>query len=178
MSIKHKSIRFVLLACSALLVPVCSLAQEAEPTPRLPDGRPDLSGVWNGGGGIRGLKPGEEMIMTPWAQAIFDYRTDPSGNAANEDPNLHCLPSGVPRMSPYPWRIVQTPTHGPETHIFILFEGNIHSYRQIFMDGRELEADPLPTWMGFSVGRWDGDTLVVEIRDDRLLDIGRKLRAL
>ena len=162
MSRKHNSIRLVLLACSALMVPVCSLAQDAEPTPRLPDGRPDLSGVWNGGGGIRGLKPGEEMIMTTWAQAIFDYRTDPSGNAANEDPNLHCLPSGVPRMSPYPWRVVQTPTHRPETHIFILFEANIHSYRQIFMDGRPHAEDPNPSWYGDSIGWWEGDTLVVD----------------
>ena len=159
MSRKQNSIRLVLVACSALMVPVCSLAQEAEPTPRLPDGRPDLSGVWNGGGGIRGLKPGEEMIMTPWAQAIFDYRTDPDGNAANADPNLHCLPSGVPRMSPYPWRIVQTPTHRLETHIFILFEGNIHSYRQIFMDGRPHAEDPNPSWYGDSIGWWEGDTL-------------------
>jgi hypothetical protein len=73
-----------------------------------------------------------------------------------------CLPSGVPRMSPYPWRIVQTPTHTDETHIFILFEGNIHSYRQIFMDGRPHLEDPDPTWYGDSIGRWEGDTLVVD----------------
>ena len=134
----------------------------AAASPRLPDGRPDFSGLWNGGGGIGRLAPGEEMIMTPWAQEIFDYRQDPNQNAANEDPNLYCLPSGVPRMSPYPWRMVQTPTHGPETHIFILFEGNIHSYRQIFMDGRNHPEDPNPTWFGHSIGTWEGDTLVVD----------------
>jgi hypothetical protein len=137
-------------------------AEDAPPAPRLPDGRPDLSGVWNGGGGIGRLAPGEEIVMTPWAQEIFDDRNDPAGNAANEDPNLHCLPSGVPRMSPYPWRMVQTPTHGMETHIFMLFEGNIHSYRQIFMDGRPHPEDPDPTWYGHSVGRWEGDTLAVD----------------
>lgn len=158
------NIRDICLAIvvGALLAPRWSMAQDSEPVPRYPNGRPDLSGLWMGGGGIRGLKPGEEMLMTPWAQAIFDYRTDPTGNAANEDPNLLCLPSGVPRMSPYPWRIVQTPTHGPETHIFILFEGNIHSYRQIFMDGRPHLEDPNPSWYGDSIGRWDGDTLVVD----------------
>jgi hypothetical protein len=135
---------------------------DAPPAPSLPDGRPDLSGLWNGGGGIGRLAPGEEMVMTSWAQEIFDYRQDPDGNAANEDPNLYCLPSGVPRMSPYPWRMLQTPTHGPETHIFILFEGNIHSYRQIFMDGRDHPEDPDPTWFGHSIGRWEGDTLVVD----------------
>ena len=154
--------RPALLLGAVLLCTVGSIAQSAEPTPRYPNGHPDLSGVWNGGGGIRGLKPGDEMIMTPWAQAIFDHRTDPAGNAANEDPNLSCLPSGVPRMSPYPWRFVQTPTSGPETHIFILFEGNIHSYRQIFMDGRPHLVDPDPTWYGDSIGRWEGDTLVVD----------------
>ena len=135
---------------------------DAAPAPRLPDGRPDLSGLWNGGGGIGNLAPGEEMVMTPWAQEIFDYRQDPNQDAANEDPNLYCLPSGVPRMSPYPWRMIQTPTHGPETHIFIIFEGNIHSYRQIFMDGRDHPEDPDPTWYGHSIGRWEGDTLVID----------------
>ena len=63
----------------------------------------------------------------------------------------------MPRIAPYPWRIVQTPTH-----IFFLFEGNIHSYRQIFMDGRQHPADPDPTWYGHSVGRCEGDTLVID----------------
>ena len=57
----------------------------------------------------------------------------------------------MPRIAPYPWRIVQTPTH-----MFFLFEGNIHSYRQIFMDGRKHPADPDPTWYGHSIGRWEG----------------------
>jgi hypothetical protein len=63
----------------------------------------------------------------------------------------------VPRIAPYPWRIVETPTH-----IFFLFEANIHSYRQIFMDGRPHPRDLDPTWYGHSVGRWEGDTLVVD----------------
>ena len=63
----------------------------------------------------------------------------------------------MPRIAPYPWRIVQTPTH-----IFFLFEANIHSYRQIFMDGRKHPADPARPWYGHSIGRWEGDTLVVD----------------
>jgi len=63
----------------------------------------------------------------------------------------------VPRIAPYPWRIVQTPTH-----IFFLFEGNIHSYRQIFLDGRKHPADPDPTWYGHSIGRFDENTLIVD----------------
>jgi len=154
--LKHQAV--ILAAC--LLLP--GLGSAADAALRLPDGRPDFSGLWLGGGGIRGIKLGDEMIMTPWAREIYDYRTDPDGNAANEDPNLMCLPSGVPRMSPYPWRIVQTPMNPDESHIFILFEGNIHSYRQIFMDGRAHTENPDPTWYGESIGWYEGDTLVVD----------------
>jgi hypothetical protein len=133
-------------------------AAPAPPAPRLPNGHPDLSGVWNGGGGIaaRNLKPGDQILLTPEAQKIMDARL------SKDDPEANCLPTGVPRMNPYPWRIIQTPTHKPETHIFIMFEGNIHSYRQIFMDGRPHPEDPDPTWYGHSIGHWEGDTLVVD----------------
>ncbi len=124
------------------------------PTPRLPDGHPDLSGVWRGGGPIedlaQGLAPGESIPLLPAAKALMDKRQ------AKDDPEANCLPTGIPRIAPYPWRIVQTPTH-----IFFLFEGNIHSYRQIFMNGKH-PADPDPTWYGHSIGTWDGDTLVVD----------------
>ena len=75
---------------------------------------------------------------------------------SKDDPEANCLPTGVPRIAPYPWRIVQTPTH-----VFFLFEGNIHSYRQIFMNGTH-PADPDPSWYGHSTAKWDGDTLVVD----------------
>jgi hypothetical protein len=124
------------------------------PTPRLPDGHPDLSGVWNGGGPVgdlaQGLAPGETIPLLPAAKAIMDKRQ------SKDDPEANCLPTGIPRIAPYPWRIVQTPTH-----VFFLFEGNIHSYRQIFMDGKH-PADPDPSWYGHSIGSWDGDTLVVD----------------
>jgi len=81
---------------------------------------------------------------------------------AADDPEARCLPTGVPRVAPYPWRILQTPTYGKATHLFFLFEGNIHSYRQIFMDGRAHPDDLEPTWYGHSVGHWEGDTLVIE----------------
>jgi len=124
------------------------------PVPRLPDGHPDLSGVWQGGGPVgdiaQGLAKGETIPILPAAKAIMDKRQ------SNQDPEANCLPTGIPRIAPYPWRIVQTPTH-----IFFLFEGNIHSYRQIFMNGKH-PADPDPTWYGNSIGHWDGDTLVVD----------------
>jgi hypothetical protein len=65
-------------------------------------------------------------------------------------------------FAPYPWRIIQHPTHRKPTHIFFLFEGNIHSYRQIFTDGRKHPADLDPTWYGHSIGWWEGDTLVID----------------
>ena len=130
------------------------------PPPKLPDGTPDLSGVWVGSGPIgdisSGLVPGEELVLLPAAKAIMDSRM------AADDPEALCLPTGVPRIAPYPWRIVQTPAYGKATHLFFLYEGNIHSFRQIFMDGREHPDDLEPTWYGHSVGHWEGDTLVIE----------------
>jgi hypothetical protein len=133
-----------------------------QPVPRLPNGRPDFSGVWSGGGPIgdirEGLMAGEEMILLPSAQAILDSRL------SAEDPEANCLPTGVPRIAPYPWRVVQAPASGEATHLYFLFEGNIHSFRQIFLDGRDhpppRELDP--TWYGHSIGHWEGDTLVVD----------------
>jgi hypothetical protein len=126
------------------------------PAPHFKDGTPDLGGVWIGGGSssgdiTKGLKPGEEVIMLPSAQKIYKERL------AKDDPEALCLPFGVPRSAPYPLRILQTPTH-----YFIVYEGNIHSFRQIFMDGRKHPADPNPTWYGHSIGHWEGETLVVD----------------
>jgi hypothetical protein len=125
------------------------------PAPRLPNGQVDLSGVWQGGGPVGniadGLAKGETLPIRPEYQKIMESRN------AKDDPEANCLPTGVPRRDPYPWRILQTPTH-----TFLLFEGNIHSYRQIFMDGRKHPADLDPTWYGHSIGRWEGDALVVD----------------
>jgi hypothetical protein len=130
------------------------------PPPRLPDGTPDFSGVWVGSGPIgdirSGLLPGEEVVLLPAAEALMKSRM------AADDPEALCLPTGVPRIAPYPWRIVQAPAFGKATHLFFLFEGNIHSYRQIFMDGREHPDDLEATWYGHSVGHFEGDTLVIE----------------
>jgi hypothetical protein len=130
------------------------------PTPRLPSGKPDFSGVWVGGGPVgdirEGLLAGEEIKLKPEAERLMKSRM------AADDPEALCLPTGVPRVAPYPWRIVQTPAVGEPTHLYFLFEGNIHSFRQIFMDGRSHPEDLELTWYGHSIGRWDGDTLVIE----------------
>src|SRR5439155_11568160 len=145
-------------AVALLLLLLQTSAAAPKAAPRLPNGHPDLSGVWYGGGGIaaRSLKPGDTIQLLPEAKKIMDARQ------SKDDPEANCLPGGVPRMNPYPWRMIQTPTHQAESHIFILFEGNIHSYRQIFMDGRKHPEDPDPAWYGHSVGKWEGDTLVVD----------------
>ena len=126
------------------------------PTPRLADGKPDFSGVWRPdnvfvGDISRGLKPGDQILMHPEAEKLMKSRR------AGDDPEANCLPTGIPRQAPYPWTIVQAPGR-----LVFLFEGNIHSYRQIFMDGRKHPEDPDPTWYGHSVGHWEGDTLVID----------------
>ena len=130
--------------------------------PRLPDGTVDLSGVWQGGGPAEdlerqgGLKPGEIPLL-PSAKKLMDSRQ------SKDDPEANCLPTGVPRVAgSFPWRFVQYPTHKSATHIFLLYEGNIHSYRQIFMDGRKHPENLDPTWYGHSIGWWEGDTLVID----------------
>jgi hypothetical protein len=148
----------------SLLISSFTLAQQPDSTaaPRLPSGTPDFNGLWSGGGPIGdiagGLMPGEAMVLTE------EYAVIKAGRLANEDPEANCLPTGVPRIAPYPWRIVQTPAYGPATHLYFLFEGNVHSFRQIFMDGREHPpADDLdPSWYGHSIGWWEGDTLVID----------------
>lgn len=136
-------------------------AAPAEPAPKLPDGTPDFSGVWTGFGSNAGditksLKAGEEVSMLPWAAEKMKTLK------SQDDPQANCMPSGIPRGNPYPWRFVQDATHKAATHIYLLYEGNIHSFRQIFMDGRPHPEDPDPTWWGHSVGHWEGDTLVVD----------------
>jgi hypothetical protein len=129
------------------------------PVPKTADGTTDFSGIWNGGGPVgdirQGLAPGEELPLSAAGKKLME------GRQSQDDPEANCLPTGVPRIAPYPWRIVQTPTH-----IFFLFEGNIHSYRQIFMDGRKFpkDEDIDPTWYGYSIGRIEGNTLIVETK--------------
>jgi hypothetical protein len=144
------------------------------PTPRTRDGQVDLSGIWLSErdpkgtlGGIEGivapryminimadLKP-DEVPFQPSAEALYKQR---GANLFRDNPMIRCLPAGVPRLDAYthPYKIVQTPEL-----IVVLYESQT-MFRQIFVDGRALPSDPEPSWMGYSVGRWDGDVLVVE----------------
>jgi hypothetical protein len=132
----------------------------AAPAPRQNDGRPDLSGIWETESGYNQnlAKDLKEVPYQPWAKALAAERA--TGSKEAEDPTANCLPQGVPRIGavPPPWRIIQTPNY-----IAVLYEA-FNFWRQIFVDGRELGEDFSPTWLGYSMGKWDGDTLVVDTK--------------
>ncbi len=172
----------------------------AAPPPRTSDGKPDFSGLWEparapggrGGAAFNGTPPlpfaiptspddppvaqffnigagfKEGLPMTAWAAEL---RAQRKGNNNKDNPDALCLPLGLTQlhMHPQPRKIVQT-----SREIVILYEANGNT-RQILMDGRRLPSnDPTPWFYGYSVGHWDGDTLVVEttgFRDDIWLDV-------
>jgi hypothetical protein len=128
----------------------------AAPAPRTPGGKPDLSGLWQrveskyAENIAADLKPGE---VQTWAQGLVKDRAE---DLSKQHMSVQCLPWGPNYTnSARLTKIVQTPDL-----IVMLDEGL--TYRQIFTDGRPLESDPNPSWMGYSVGHWEGDTLVVD----------------
>jgi len=132
------------------------------PVPRLPDGHPDLTGPWMGGGSNAdieadgGLKPGE-LPLLPWAKELRGKRTE------EDEPYVACLPMSVPRVNPYPWKFAMSYTSKGLAQIYILHEtGDAGAHRVVYMDGRKHPDDLLPTWWGHSIGRWEGDTLVID----------------
>jgi hypothetical protein len=167
------------------------------PTPKTADGKPDLSGIWtietpraqqpqqppvaaagtgeipplsrnvfgNIGAQIQGGAP-----YQPWAAELVKKRM---ADNSKDNPDANCLPMGVMQMTshPFPRKIVQTPTE-----VLIIYEGSGTTVREIFLDGRTLPmpTDVEPWWNGYSVGRWDGDTLVIEttgFMDEGWLDV-------
>jgi len=168
----------------------------AAPAPRDASGRPDLSGIWMAesmpredaiemnpagvdgaqtiGEAVAGrhfmnamwdLKP-DEVRMAPHAAALFPQR---AASISRDIPSSFCLPLGIPLMDAalFPHKIIQTPTL-----VVMLYEEQT-MFRQIFTDGRSLPADPEPAFAGHSIGRWDGDVLVVEatgFRDNGWVD--------
>jgi hypothetical protein len=152
------------------------------PAPRAADGRPNLSGLWqtnsappevlarlipgatNGAGEeplsqyfiniFADFKP-DETPFRPAAAALFRQRAQ---KFSEESPLPHCLPEGMPlvEMAPAPYKIIQTPGMA-----LMLYERDT-TYRQVFTDGRKLPDDPQPSWLGYSVGKWEGDSLVVQ----------------
>ena len=162
-------------------------------TPRLPDGSVNLGrvpgekGIWNlpyiqnqaqtdpaapprgqrppttlPGGGRGGAASEPWIPFQPWAAAVYNYN---SLNESKYDPQGYCLPPGGSRQfaTPYPMEIIQQPEH---KRIIIIFEGGGHIWREIYLDGRPhppKDAIKGQTWMGHSVGHWEGDTLVVDV---------------
>jgi hypothetical protein len=124
------------------------------PIPRMPNGQPDLMDVaWlAGGGNFRQF----DMFLTPEAKKIMASRN------VTQDPHNYCMPDVVPRQAPFPFRIFFNYTNKTPTHAVIVYEGNIHSFRQIFMDGRKHPDYLDPTWYGHSIGHWEKDTLVID----------------
>jgi hypothetical protein len=120
------------------------------PAPRTRDGKPDLTGMWYPG---FDLEP-EEPDMLPWAEEVVRQRA----NKVGDDPRARCLPSGVVRTH---WldlaKIVQTPDV-----LIILTEPSVPGFRQVFLDGRPHPPNLGPSWLGHSVGKWEGDTLVID----------------
>lgn len=142
------------------------------PAPRTPDGRPDISGVWAVACGLYGRDacflqspffdlardlPAGDVEMTPWAAAIQTQREQRNHV---DDPYGYCLPPGVPRINfgGGAFKILQTPQVTAFLHETLV--GMI--FRQAFTDGRPLPRVQEPTWLGYSIGRWDGDTFVVD----------------
>ena len=151
--------------------------------PRTADGKPNLSGIWVVECGLYGrdacftrslffdlakdLKP-QDVQMTPWASAIQAQR---ESRDHVDDPYGYCMPPGVPRIdySGGPFKVLQTP--GVTAFLYETLVGMI--FRQVFTDGRPLLGSGEPTWLGYSVGRWDGDTFVVDtngLKDGGWLD--------
>lgn len=174
---------FVLLAATAssqwLDYPAKNIPRTKEgkpiltaPAPKSRDGHADLSGIWlpDNTPGVKGTNgeplPGhfisvtfgvkdEDVPLTPEGLAI--YRKNLAGQG-KDDPGAFCHPMGMPSVNtvPVPYKIIQTPGL-----IAILYEGDT-VFRQIFTDGRKLPEVTIPSWLGYSVGRWEGNTLVVD----------------
>jgi hypothetical protein len=143
-------------------------AQTSKPsaTAKAASPKQDLSGVWVAQG-----KQGSALLtsskkeppMTSWGKAQFmaarsENQNATTKDAASNDPRLKCDPAGVPRvyLSNRPIEFIQTPNR-----LFVFYEED-HNWRQIWTDGRAVPTDSDPTYMGYSVGRWEGDTLVVD----------------
>jgi len=166
----------VVAVVSLAPVPATGQAPAAAATtwnpPRTLDGKPDLSGIWQvmntaawdiqdhsaqkGVPAGQGVVEGNDIPYQPWAAARKRENFD---NRMTADPETKCYLSGVPRITymPFPFQIFQTPQYVAITYEYV------HAYRTIYMDGTPHPRGPIEWWMGDSRGRWDGDTLVVDV---------------
>jgi len=156
--LRNRLLDLILGGLAVLVLGVAASAQDAKPaTPAKAFSPRDLSGTWMGAR-IGGNTQGQEIIMTPWAKTKFDAFRKLGDESSKMDPRRDCFPLGMPRdmYEPVPIEILQLPDQ-----IVILLE-NDHIARHIFLDMPEHPKELSPTWMGHSIGRWEGDTLVVD----------------
>jgi hypothetical protein len=127
------------------------------PVPRMADSKPDLSGIWRGAGPLYRFNIAQDLEtadIQPWAEELFLQRVRDS---RKDSPLAKCLPVSVPFHNFFNLtRVVQTPAL-----MVMLYESPNSPHRTVFTDGRDLPKDPNPAWLGYSVGRWESDTLVV-----------------
>jgi hypothetical protein len=119
-------------------------------------------------GNVGGSTPEGEAPYQPWAAELVKKRM---ADNSKDNPDAHCLPMGIMQLDshPYPKKIIQTPTE-----LIVIYEASGTTIREVYLDGRTLPKDSEPWWNGYSVGHWDGDTLVVEttgLMDDGWLDV-------
>ena len=165
----------IVFAVAALLLPAAAWAQWfnypspgtprlpdgkpnlSAPAPHTPDGKPDLSGVWRGAGPLYRFNIAQDLgpnDVQPWAEQLFLQRVR---DARKDSPLAKCFPVSVPFHNFFNlMRVVQTPAL-----TVLLYESPNSPYRTVYTDGRDLPKDPNPAWLGYSIGRWDGDTLVI-----------------
>jgi hypothetical protein len=164
-SVQNRCSGFIVVLMAVVVLSSVTFAQrspqlgEAKAHAAVPAGSHDLAGVWlmdtdayHNDPGAGSLKPAP---MTSWGEEKFKAN---AGKPGYDDPTFHCDPPGLPRIAlgQAPFEIIQIPGR-----VLILYE-EFYEHRQIWMDGRALPKDPDPTWYGYSVGKWEGDALVVE----------------
>jgi hypothetical protein len=126
-------------------------ATPSGPTPRTRDGKPDLTGVWFAQRTVDAGKP--EPVA--WAEKLYQESV---ANNSKDAPGARCLTRGITAAGAlFPYELVQT-----SARLVMIFEDDIPSHRTVYLDGRGHPKDPNPTWMGHSIGHWEGDTLVVD----------------
>jgi hypothetical protein len=155
----------LVLAVAAVAFSPVSLAQITQHTgwakTQAASATPDFSGVWFVHEYHKNILPREDPPFQPWAEALFKKRDLQASHAdpdSGPDPTARCIPPGIPRtmLQPFPWEIVQA-----RDRVVMIFEYQ-SLVRQIFTDGRGHPKDLEPTYMGHSIGRYEGDTLVVD----------------
>src|ERR1700739_1285087 len=173
--------QLVLTACAVVLAFSTALSAQTEATSHKTEKTGNLTGVWyppsvNTFNFVWTDLQGQRlttMPMTPWGEEKFKGNHPIGGDytaLTSNDPNFSCLPPGVPNIytHAYPMEFLQVPGR-----VVMLFEYD-HYVRQIFTDGREHVKDANPTWLGDSIGKWEGDALVVDsvgFNDKTWLDV-------